>query len=66
MQTGSINCYRISVNTTNGMRDTFNMNGTYYDCEDGFVYVMADSIEQAARNVPCATAIERVGFGVCA
>lgn len=64
MQTGSTNCYRISVNTTNGMRDTFNMNGTYYDCDDGHVYVMADTIEAAARCIPCAVAIERVGFGI--
>jgi hypothetical protein len=64
MQAGSTQCYAIKVPTTNGVKDTFNMSGQYFDCEHGVVYVMADSIETAANEVPTAIAIERVGFGL--
>jgi hypothetical protein len=64
MNAGSTNCFQIKVHTTNGVKDTFNIDGEYYDCEQGFVYVMADTIEEAARAVPTAIEIRRIGFGV--
>lgn len=64
MHPGSTHCYAVKVNTTNSCKDTFSMSGQYFDCEQGIVYVMADSIEGAANEVPNAIAIERVGFGL--
>ncbi len=64
MNQGSSNCYLATVPTTNWSGDSFSIDGDYYDCEGGEVYVIADSLEEAARTVPCATAIERVGFAL--
>ena len=57
-------CFRVKVPTTNSVHDTFSLNETYYDCEDGVVYVLAEDIADAARQIPTAQKIEYVGFAV--
>jgi hypothetical protein len=55
-------CFRVEVDTTNGMRNTFKVGDKYFDCQNGEVYVMAYSIEIAAKMIPKAKKIELVGF----
>lgn len=57
-------CFKVKVPTTNAMGDAFNLNGTYYDCDGGEIYVFAESIAHAARQIPNAEKIEYVGFGL--
>lgn len=64
MQRGSTHCYRARVHTTNSSGDSFALNDEYFDSEDGLVYVLADSIEEAAKLIPCAVAIEWAGFAL--
>jgi len=51
----------VKVPTTNGVRDTFRVGDNYYGCEGGEIYVAADSIEGAAKQIPIALSIEVVG-----
>jgi len=64
MNQGSTHCYRARVHTTNSSGDSFTMNDEYFDAEGGLVYVLADSIEEAAKLIPCAIAIEWAGFAL--
>ena len=57
-------CFKVKVPTTNPGGDTFNLNGAYYDCDRGEIYVFAESIAHAARQIPNAEKIEHVGFGI--
>lgn len=54
-----------SVETTNSSRDTFKADvgaeQKYFKCESGLVYLVAPTIEDAARQLPDAVKIERVG-----
>lgn len=56
-------CFRITVATTNPSKDTFSIDGTYHDCRHGEVFVFAETIAEAAKLIPCAQAIDLVGFG---
>ncbi len=42
-------------------RYTVNISGHYRHCRNGILYVMADTLEQAAHKIPQATMIEEVG-----
>ena len=56
-------CYKIEVRTTNSSRDTFKDDSdNYYDCEDGIVFVVAESIVQATKRLTLAfLKAERIG-----
>lgn len=64
MNFGSLNCFRVAVPTTNSGDDCFSIDGKYYDCEEGFVYVMALNMAEAAKEIPNALEIRRVGFAL--
>lgn len=55
-------CFRATMNTTNPSRDTFAVDGKYYDCKGGEVFLFAPSIKEAAAALPNAEVIEFIGF----
>jgi hypothetical protein len=62
MATKTTRCFKVKVPTTNGLGDTFNIDGKYYGCDPhGVIYVAADDIAGAARQIPIALSIEDVG-----
>lgn len=66
-----MNCYKITVKTINSMRDTYCVTpdevspGEYFVCEDGEVYVIAESAVKTLAFFPdeIIEKIERVGIG---
>jgi hypothetical protein len=56
-----MHCYKVTVAVTNGSRRMFKTRGTYADCEDGVVYVLAKDAADAAAMIPEAQGIFRVG-----
>ena len=65
-----MNCYRVKVETTNASNDTFSIdredgNEDYGECDDGEVYVLAESAKEAATQLDGAGILEiaRVGIG---
>lgn len=63
MKEGQKLCFRIEVPTTNPAKDTFSIEGEYFDCKSGHVFVMAETIAEAASLIPCAESIDLIGFG---
>ena len=69
-----MNCYRVKVKTTNAMRDTYCntgddvVPGTYRECEDGEVYVVARSAVAAMKMFrdSIIESCERIGVGLVA
>jgi hypothetical protein len=53
--------YKCQVPTTNVLKKNFTMDGRYCECREGFVYVVARSIDEAAMKMPIARLIEEVG-----
>jgi hypothetical protein len=64
-----MNCYRVDLPTTNGLRNTANIGGheigeaKYVELEDGSLYVIAEDACDVASVFPMAISIVRVGIG---
>ena len=54
--------YRVTVKTTNSNGNVFEACGSYYACEDGFVYVVAEDIYDAACQLRDAIEINEIGW----
>lgn len=67
-------CYKVTHIVTNSTERSVNISydpqhhktigdPIYFDTENGSFYIVADTIEEAAKMFPFATSIVRVGFG---
>lgn len=54
-------CFAVKVPTTNSTNDCFELDGTYHPCIEGIVYVFAETIGGAAKQLPIAECITLLG-----
>lgn len=54
-------CYEVHVETTNSTNKAFKTGGKYHDCIDGIVYVFANDVHEAAKQIPEATLVRLMG-----
>ena len=60
-----LNCYKVTVKTTNAGQKTFLANNYHYECLDGIIYVVTSNIKIIAEQLgdSAIEKIEKIGIG---